>query len=221
VIVCGHVNDKKKLELFFKEFFHPDRLLSAVEEYHAVILGTTEPTEEVRNLLVSSMLDTRVTYVIGSALNIEDLKSVKTESAAAMFFLCNTEIQTPSMKVEDAATVLRALSVANFNPSMRSLVQILRPEDKGIMQDGDVDVILCLEEFKTALIARNAVCPGFSTIIENIFHSFGELSLNVEDTMDPWCVSFKNIILICDIFKMKVSRIFTRSPHGAVLYSPC
>ena len=63
---------------------------------------------------------------------------------------------------------------------------MLRPENGDILQDSDVDMILCLDEYKTAVQARNAVCPGFSTFIENIFHSMGSVSADIEKNMPPW-----------------------------------
>mmetsp|Transcript_3342 Transcript_3342/g.5229 ORF Transcript_3342/g.5229 Transcript_3342/m.5229 type:complete len:1450 (-) Transcript_3342:361-4710(-) len=186
VILCGHVNDKSKLEQFFKEFFHPDRAFSSSPEFHAVVLCPVEPNEDVRNLILSPMLDSRVTYVIGSALSVEDLKKVRADVAAGMFFLCNTEVSASAAGTEDAATVMRALSVSNFNPDLDCLVQVLRPEDRTILKDSDIDVILCLDEFKTTLQARNSICPGFSTFVENIFHSFGAVSAVVENKLDPW-----------------------------------
>mgnify|MGYP003384993580 FL=1 len=186
IILCGHVNDKGKLEQFFKEFFHPDRAFSSSPEFHAVVLSPLEPTEDVRNLILSPMLDSRVTFVIGSALVMEDLKKVRADIASGMFFLCNTEVPSSAAALEDAATVMRALSVSNFNPDLDCLVQVLKPEDRTILKDSDVDVILCLDEFKTALQARNAICPGFSTFIENIFHSFGGVSQAQENSLDPW-----------------------------------
>lgn len=186
VILCGYVNDKDKLSLFFKEFFHPDRVFSSAPEFHAVILCPQEPDEDVRVLISSAILDSRVTYIIGSALSVEDLKNVRADVASGMFFLCNTEIGYNASNLEDAATVMRALSVSNFNAELDCLVQVIRPEDRTILKDSDIDVILCLEEFKTALQARNSICPGFSTFIENLFHSFGAVSETVESSLDPW-----------------------------------
>jgi hypothetical protein len=54
IIVCGHTSDKKKLEIFLKEFFHPDRNTNN-SEYHAVILATDAPGEEIRSLLQVSI----------------------------------------------------------------------------------------------------------------------------------------------------------------------
>ena len=59
---------------------------------------------------------------------------------------------------EDAATVLRALAVSNFNHDLTCLVQVLRPEERVVLRDSDISVILCLEEYKTALQVCIYVC---------------------------------------------------------------
>ena len=174
VIVCGHVNDGPKLGRLFKEFFHPDRHISSTPDFHLVILSPLEPAEEVRSLLVSPLFDGRVSYIIGSALSMEDLQRVRADIASAMFFVCNIEVQSQEAFFDDAATVLRTLSVSNFNTELECLVQVLRPEDRDILKDSNVDVIICLDEFKTTIQARNAICPGMSTLVENLFHSFGQ-----------------------------------------------
>jgi hypothetical protein len=119
--------------------------------------------------------------------NILVASYVRADVASGMFFVCNTEVASVNASLEDAATVMRALSVSNFNnPDLDCLVQVLRPEDRTILKDSDIDVILCLDEFKTVLQARNSICPGFSTFVENIFHSFGAVSPSVESNLDPW-----------------------------------
>lgn len=187
IVVCGHVNDAGKLFRFFSEFFHADRTIE--EEFHAVVLCPQEPSEEVRSLLQSELLVSRCTYVIGTAMAVEDLKRVHAERARCMFFLCNSEITDggkEATETEDAATVLRALSVSNYKPGLECLVQVLRPEERVILRDSDVDCILCLDEYKTLLQARNAVCPGFSTFVESIFQSVEEISHEKLNTMPPW-----------------------------------
>lgn len=186
IIVCGHVNDAAKLNTFFSEFFHEDRVTD--QDYHAVVLSPQEPTEDVQMLLQGQLLGSRVTYVIGTAMATEDLKRAKADCAKCMFFLCNTDVKSGNETNEDAATILRALSVSNFNPELECLVQVLRPEERVILKDSDVDCILCLDEFKTAVQARNAVCPGFSTFIENIFHSVEGVDEDnhLAKTMAPW-----------------------------------
>lgn len=173
VILCGFVNDRAKIEPFLKEFFHPDRAFLQDSDYHVILLSPLDPTDEIIRLINSPAFETRVTYLIGSALSMEDLKRVRADIACAMFFLCNTEVSDSNASLDDSATVLRTLSVSNYNPNLECLVQVLKPEDRDILRDSDVDVILCLDEFKTSLQARNSISPGYSTLIENLFHTFG------------------------------------------------
>eukprot|EP00605_Chrysophyceae_sp_TOSAG23-4_P000563 GSChrysophyteH1.ASY1.ANO1.636.1 assembled CDS len=186
VVITGYVSDKKKLQTFLKEFFHPDRVKNAEDECHVVILASHPPSEDTRSLLLSNTLEARVTWVMGTPLSITDLKKVRADTAKAMFFLVSTDLHEMFAKVEDASNVLSALSVTNFNSNLFSYVQVLRPENGDILQDSEVDMILCLDEYKTAVQARNAICPGFSTFIENIFHSMGNVSPEIEQTMPPW-----------------------------------
>jgi hypothetical protein len=184
VIVCGHTTDKKKLSRFLKEFFHPDR--ATADEYHAVILSPEEPTEDIRSLILTPALESKCTYVIGTALSSIDLGRVSIDSAVAIFFLTDADVHENSANIQDAANVLRVLSVSNYNSEIMCLVQILKSEEKKILNDNEIDVIICLDEFKVSIQARNALCPGFSTFMENIFHSFGSIDPKIEKSLAPW-----------------------------------
>ena len=69
---------------------------------------------------------------------------------------------------------------SNFNPELECLVQVLRKEERDILRDSDVDVILCLDEYKTVVQARNAVCPGLTTFVENM-RTLGEMAKGAVD----------------------------------------
>jgi hypothetical protein len=170
IIICGHTIDKKKMERFLKEFFHPDR--ASADEYHAVILSPEEPTEEIRSLIFAQALESKCTYVLGSALSSTDLSRASIETATAIFFLSDADVVENLTNVQDASNVLRVLSVSNYNSEIMCLVQILKSDEKKILRDNEIDVIICLDEFKLAIQARNAMCPGFSTFVENIFHRY-------------------------------------------------
>jgi hypothetical protein len=161
-------------------------MISAGEDFFSVILCPSEPIEEVKALLQRPFLANKVTYIQGSALSAEDLKRASAVTASAMFFLCNVDSYNDETTWEDSSTVLRALSVSNFSPSLDCLVQVIGAEDRMILKDSDVDVILCLEEYRIALQARNAVCPGFSTFIENVFHSFEAVPPDIEKSTPSW-----------------------------------
>jgi hypothetical protein len=175
IILCGHVNDKQKLIRIFREFFHSDHLMNNYNlEINICILCTSEPNDEVKELLSSPLFENRVSYIIGSALNMEDLYKARGDIASAMFFLSNIEVDEEDALLDDAATVLRTLSVNNFNSNLDCYVQILRSQERDLLKDSNVaELILCYDEYKTIIQARNAICPGLATMIENLFHTFG------------------------------------------------
>mmetsp|Transcript_19518 Transcript_19518/g.28071 ORF Transcript_19518/g.28071 Transcript_19518/m.28071 type:complete len:1196 (+) Transcript_19518:99-3686(+) len=173
VVLCGHVNNRQKLERFLKEFFHPDRMLPSSPHFHIVVLCPEDPTEEVRSLLVSPRFDSRVTYLIGSALSVEDLQRCRVDIASAVFFLSKIEAKEEEALAEGTTTVLRTLAVTDFNPDIQCLVEVLHTHDSDILKNSDVEVVLCVDEFKTVLLARNSGCPGISTLINNLFRTYG------------------------------------------------
>eukprot|EP00918_Siedleckia_nematoides_P108105 GHVU01235835.1.p1 GENE.GHVU01235835.1~~GHVU01235835.1.p1 ORF type:complete len:1229 (-),score=136.46 GHVU01235835.1:39-3617(-) len=191
VIVCGYISDWRKLEKFFKEFFHPDRNYSAAPDFHALIMSPVEPNDDLKALMYNSHFDGRISYLIGSSLSIEDLQKARADVASAMFFFCNAETPEENATLDDAATVLRTLSVSNFNPNLDCFVQVLKPEDRDILKDSDVEMVFCLDEYKTALQARNAMCPGLSTLVENLFHSFSEPNVFTQTSADTTLVRSK------------------------------
>jgi len=173
VVLFGHVNDRRKLERFCKEFFHKDRVAPNAPQFHLVILSPEEPTEEVRSVLVSPNYDTRVTYLIGTPLSIEDLQRAHVHSASAVFFLSNIEAKEEESQADGTATVLRTLAVSDYGPNIQCLIEVINKRDSDILKGSDVDIVLCVDEFKTLVLARNARCPGLSTFIDNLFRTSG------------------------------------------------
>jgi hypothetical protein len=186
VVLCGHVNDRKKLEKFFKEFFHPDRTLHNSPQFHIVILCPEDPTEEVTSLLVAPYFDSKVKYLIGSALNVEDLQRAQVDLASAVFFLSNIEAKVEAACADGTTTVLRTLAVSDFNPDIQCLVEVLHSHDSEILKNSDVEVVLCVDELKTVMLARNAVCPGLTTLVSNLFRTYGSPLIQGPHFHDHW-----------------------------------
>ena len=92
VIICGYVQDWRKLEEVLKELLHPDRSSSssADDDLHIVVLSPVEPSEDLKSLFNMPQFEGRVSFLIGSALNMNDLQRARADVASAMFFLCNT-----------------------------------------------------------------------------------------------------------------------------------
>jgi len=184
ILVCGHVNSRHKLERFAKEFFHPDRTL--FQDLRALILNPAEPLEEVRNLLISPVFDSKLYYLIGSPLVATDLVKARADVAVAVFFLCNSEAHDGMCDVLDSLTILGTLSVSNFNPTLESFAQIARTGGRDVLKDSSVDVLICLDDLRTILQARNSIVHGYATFIELLFMSFG----TVQNKPDPWYTEY-------------------------------
>jgi hypothetical protein len=182
VIVCGNVNNRLKVERFLSEFYHPTRALTRDTDIKIVLLSPMEPNEDIKSLLFKDAFISRVSYLVGSALSIDDLKKAGARYATAVFFLSNSAVDDEGAALDDAANILRSLNFINYNSRIECYAQIIRSADGEILRDSKVVVILCLDEFRSTMQARNAVCPGISTLIENLFTTFGELE-TVQDLM--------------------------------------
>jgi hypothetical protein len=227
VVLCGHVNDKRKLDKFFKEFFHPDRLLASSPQFHIVILCPEDPTEEVRSLLLSPKFDSHVTYLIGSALSVEDLQRARVDTASAVFFLTNIEAKEDVAAAQGTSTVLRTLAVSDFNPDAQCLVEVTHTHDSDILKNSDVDIVLCVDEFKTVMMARNAVCPGISTLVNNMFRTYGGPFVG-KNSSDHWLKEYHHgecmetyYISIPTVFLQAFSHEWSLAVEGVYLEYGC
>ncbi len=75
--------------------------------------------------------------------------------ALALFFLGNFASNEETSRTDDEATVLRVLSVSNYDPLVPTYVQLAKHEDRAMLESCDIDVLLCHDEFRTAMQARN------------------------------------------------------------------
>ena len=226
VLLCGHVNSVIKLKMFLEEFYHPDRQATTITEYRVVILSSQEPSDELKLLLQG--YDRRITYVLGSALNVDDLKRVRADSASCVFLLGNTEVSAQVSNKEDAGTVLRALSISNFNPNIDIMVQVLRAEDRRVLQDSDIDCILCMNEYRTSVQAKNIYCRGFSTLVENLFRSLESQSNEILELMVPWYKEYLHgasmelyFVLLADNFLRSMRYNFNGVAEAIMLEYDC
>ena len=89
-----------------------------------------EPSEDIKHMLLTHEFEKNVSYLIGSALKIDDLQRAGAHAALAVFFFCNPVIDDQNAILDDAANVLRALSVTNYCPEVELFAQIIRREDR-------------------------------------------------------------------------------------------
>lgn len=168
VIVCGHIT-AVTAEEFLKDFLHPDR---GDKETHILFLHPERPDTDLKNVIRSFY--TRVQFLLGSVLNGKDLDKAHILSSTAIFILANKHTDNPTE--EDNANLLRVVSVKNTSDRVPVIVQFVSSFSKkqALNIEGwssGRDIAVCLNELKLGLLAQSCLCPGFSTLIANLFYT--------------------------------------------------
>lgn len=179
IIICGDVENRNKIEPFFKEFFHPDRTSAA--DIRALIMSLVEPNDDIRSFLLSPVLEGKLFFMIGSPLSVSDLVRARADLATAIFILTNAECSNQTAEIADSSTITSLLSVCNFNPKLECFAQVVRSGCRDALKESSVDLIVCLDDLRTILMARNVLCRGIATMIELLFMSFGST-----EKEEPW-----------------------------------
>jgi len=167
IVVCGHITYESVLH-FLKDFLHEDREDVDVE---VVFLHRSEPDLEFEGLLKRQ--HTRVKYFQGSLMNAMDLERAKVHEADACLVLANKYCPDPD--AEDAANIMRVISIKNYSDDIRVIVQLMQYHNKAYLLNipswdwKQGDDVICLAELKLGFIAQSCLAPGFSTMMANLF----------------------------------------------------
>ncbi|XP_035826264.1 calcium-activated potassium channel slowpoke isoform X4 [Aplysia californica] len=167
VVVCGYITFDS-VSNFLKDFLHKDREDVDVE---IVFLHKGLPGLELEGLLKRHF--TQVEYFWGSVMDANDLERVKIQEADACLVLANKYCQDPDQ--EDAANIMRVISIKNYHSDIKVIVQLLQYHNKAYLLNipswdwkrGDDAV--CVAELKLGFIAQSCLAPGFSTLMANLF----------------------------------------------------
>jgi len=179
IVVCGHIT-YESVTYFLKDFLHPDR--EKVEEM-VVFLHRAEPDLEFEGLL--KRRHTQIKYFQGSLMNPADLERTKIREADACLLLANKYCQDPD--AEDAANIMRVISIKNYAHDLRVIIQLMQYHNKAYLMNipswslSNGDDVICLAELKLGFIAQSCLAPGFTTLMANLFAMrSGETSPDME-----------------------------------------
>jgi len=179
IVVCGHIT-YESVTYFLKDFLHPDR--EKVEEM-VVFLHRAEPDLEFEGLL--KRRHTQIKYFQGSLMNPGDLERTKIREADACLLLANKYCQDPD--AEDAANIMRVISIKNYAHDLRVIIQLMQYHNKAYLMNipswslSNGDDVICLAELKLGFIAQSCLAPGFTTLMANLFAMrSGETSPDME-----------------------------------------
>ncbi|CAF0827923.1 unnamed protein product [Brachionus calyciflorus] len=145
---------------------------------------------------------TQVKFLQGSVMNPKDLERAKIKKADAVLILANKESISPDN--EDEANIMRVISIKNFHPNVKIIIQLLQYHNKMYLlnipswdwKQGDEAV--CIAELKLGLMAQSCLAPGFSSLMANLFamRSYKEVFaaganiLYKKHTEDPWLAHY-------------------------------
>ncbi|XP_076652261.1 calcium-activated potassium channel slo isoform X28 [Halictus rubicundus] len=167
IVVCGHIT-YESVSHFLKDFLHEDREDVDVE---VVFLHRKPPDLELEGLFKRHF--TTVEFFRGTIMNPIDLQRVKVHEADACLVLANKYCQDPD--AEDAANIMRVISIKNYSDDIRVIIQLMQYHNKAYLLNipswdwKQGDDVICLAELKLGFIAQSCLAPGFSTMMANLF----------------------------------------------------
>ncbi|KRY19359.1 Calcium-activated potassium channel slo-1 [Trichinella patagoniensis] len=116
---------------------------------------------------------TKVEFFQGTVMDSVDLTRVKIDEADACLVLANK--YSPDPDAEDAANIMRVISIKNYSADIRVIVQLMQYHNKAYLLNIPSwdwrrgDDVICLAELKLGFIAQSCLAPGFSTMMANLF----------------------------------------------------
>ncbi|CAD5218532.1 unnamed protein product [Bursaphelenchus okinawaensis] len=167
IVVCGYIT-YESVSHFLQDFLHEDREDVDVE---VVFLHRVVPDLELEGLFKRHF--TKVEFFTGTVMDSIDLSRVKVDEADACIVLANKYSSDPD--AEDAANIMRVISIKNYSSDIRVIVQLMQYHNKAYLLNIPSwdwrrgDDVICLAELKLGFIAQSCLAPGFSTMMANLF----------------------------------------------------
>nr|XP_029494067.1 calcium-activated potassium channel subunit alpha-1-like isoform X2 [Oncorhynchus nerka] len=180
VVVCGHIT-LSSASAFMKDFLHEDR---GEVDVKVLFLGNFRPNQELEAFFLRWFL--KVTFYQGSVMQRRDMERVKMHKAGACLIICDRF--TSDQHKEDAANLMRVISIKQYCPNTRIIVQMLKHNSKAFLQNvpnwdwSRGDAVICLAELKLGFMSQSCLVPGLSTLLTNLFTMQSE----IEQDGDTW-----------------------------------
>uniref|UniRef100_A0A8D0UFD4 RCK N-terminal domain-containing protein n=1 Tax=Sus scrofa TaxID=9823 RepID=A0A8D0UFD4_PIG len=167
IVVCGNIT-VDSVTAFLRNFL---RRKAGEINTEIVFLGEVPPSLELETIFKCYMAYT--TFVSGSALKWEDLRRVAVDSAEACLIIANPLCS--DSQAEDTSNIMRVLSIKNYYPNTRVIIQILQSHNKVFLPKipswnwNSGDNIICFAELKLGFIAQGCLVPGLCTFLTSLF----------------------------------------------------
>ncbi|KAA0183368.1 hypothetical protein HAZT_HAZT007729 [Hyalella azteca] len=171
IVVCGHIT-YESVSHFLKDFLHEDRedvdvevvFLHRYHKLYCVLEFAKIQTEKFYSLFSTANFYCKIKI----AKNLHPV-----HEADACLVLANKYCQDPD--AEDAANIMRVISIKNYSDDIRVIIQLMQYHNKAYLLNIPSwdwkrgDDVICLAELKLGFIAQSCLAPGFSTMMANLF----------------------------------------------------
>ncbi|KND00276.1 uncharacterized protein SPPG_09209 [Spizellomyces punctatus DAOM BR117] len=175
VVIVGLFDNALKVMDVLNAFLHRD----PAQQMKIVFLARTPPSLAVKAVLSQSPFQHRVSYLQGSALDVEDMKRVQIQYASAAFIIADRSASDPS--VEDDHNTLRAWAFDDYAPLTPLYVYNLLPETESF-QEHTTNAAVCVEDLKQMLLGYSCLYRGASSLLLNLLQQTAPMSQYDE----PW-----------------------------------
>ncbi|KAF4047148.1 Calcium-activated BK potassium channel alpha subunit [Phytophthora infestans] len=195
--VSGKQAKKRDIKPLVSKWMH--RGGSLIRETHIVVLmqfdkageNASYQREVVEFVEQNPRYHKRVFLVYGSPLRETDLMNAQLDRAMAVFFLPNK--YSDDGNKEDAATVLRVLSVSQQKQEHTQLFAMLANSDNRTLLEAtglSKENLVCADEIRLGLMGLSCRCPGLSTVVSNLITSrsggIPEVAPDQAHLLKPW-----------------------------------
>ncbi|XP_055423079.1 potassium channel subfamily U member 1 [Bubalus kerabau] len=193
IVVCGNITVDSVMA-FLRNFL---RHKAGEINTEIVFLGEVPPSLELETIFKRHMAYT--TFISGSALKWEDLRRVAVDSAEACLIIANPLCS--DSHAEDSSNIMRVLSIKNYYPNTRVIIQILQSHNKAFLPKipswnwNAGDNIICFAELKLGFIAQGCLVPGLCTFLTSLFVEQNKKICPHEPWQQLFCNGLKNKIL--------------------------
>ncbi|CAN0343475.1 unnamed protein product [Ectocarpus sp. 12 AP-2014] len=125
---------------------------------------------EWKRLVLKFAANDRVTYLKGDLRSTDDLARVSADTASSCFILTN-RYQHGNLREEEKRGFMRAITVQDFNPSLRIFVEAPTHGMKQRLVGINPSRIVCASTVNTRMLANACAWEGASTLINNLLVS--------------------------------------------------
>ncbi|KAJ3434556.1 potassium large conductance calcium-activated channel subfamily m alpha member 1a [Anaeramoeba flamelloides] len=160
VILCGEIR-LSTLYTFCDSFF--DR---SDDKTQILILNRNPPSQELRFFLQHPKFKSKVFWLLGNPLDLDDLKKSSISTCVGVFVFVDKFSVTK--KQSDLKNIMRVLSVIDQNSEVPIYIQTLSQDTITKLEKFNLDFPFSINQTKFFILGRNSSIPGFSTFVSNL-----------------------------------------------------